>query len=103
MADSPALAAAIQRLHNATAIHLASEPVTLRAGEEILWDGVVEVFDLKGHPTARRAFGWTFRDGDGRSHHVAILSVPQVDTPLMAVRAWLVQSAQKTKPRRKVR
>jgi hypothetical protein len=28
------------------------------------WQGTVEVFDLIGHPKAKRAYAWTYRDGD---------------------------------------
>jgi hypothetical protein len=44
----------IRRLHGADAEHVTNVPVTETFQGKTVWDGVVEVFDLKGHPTAHR-------------------------------------------------
>ena len=44
--------------HGAEARHLDSVPVTEIASGETIWDEVVEVFELIGHPTAHRVYAW---------------------------------------------
>jgi len=44
------------------------------------WRGTVEVSDLIGHPKAKRAYAWTYRDGD-QNKTVAVLEIPPVDSP----------------------
>jgi hypothetical protein len=53
----------------------------------IVWEGEVEVFELEGHPKAKRAYGW--RDVD-RGDFTAVLEIPPVDCPNTAVRATIV-------------
>jgi hypothetical protein len=49
------------------------------------WEGTVEVFDLVGHLEAKRAYAWSYRDGD-QMKSVAVLGVPPVDSPQSAVK-----------------
>lgn len=52
------------------------------------WDGFVHVFDLEGHPNARRAFAWSLRiSGSTQSRFFAVLQTSQIATPLKAVKA----------------
>src|SRR5712691_11244946 len=48
----------IRRLHQAEATHVESVPVKESFQGKTVWDGIVEVFDLKGHPTAFRVYAW---------------------------------------------
>ena len=41
---------AINKLHGGKARHIESVPVTELFNRQVVWDGVVEVFKLKGHP-----------------------------------------------------
>ena len=52
---------------------------------KIAWQGTVEVFDLVGHPKARRAYAWTYRDGD-QNKTIPVLGIPPVDSPQSAVK-----------------
>lgn len=38
-------------------------PVTEIFRGQTIWQGEVEVFDLNGHPKAKRAYGWSHKDG----------------------------------------
>ena len=40
----------INKLHGGKAKHIESVPVTELFNGQVVWDGVVEVFKLKGHP-----------------------------------------------------
>jgi hypothetical protein len=47
-----------------------------------------EVFDLHGHPKAKRAYGWYHLDGknDEEERFVTVLEIPPVESALTAVR-----------------
>lgn len=53
----------IRRLHGAEATHIESVPVKETFKGETVWEGVVEVFDLVGHPTAHRVYAWAHDTG----------------------------------------
>jgi hypothetical protein len=55
-----------------------------------VWDGEVEVFDLKGHPLATRCHAWSYKDDEGKEHYTAVLGLPPVDSAQVAVKAALV-------------
>ncbi len=83
----------IHRLHGVKAKHAKSVPVKEVFNGQTVWDGVVEVFDLKGHPKANKAYAWA-HDTDDPLHpkrHVTVLHIPPVTSPELAVRAAIVQ------------
>ncbi len=47
---------AILRLHECEADYFETVPVTEPYQGRIVWDGEVEVFDIRGHPKAKRAY-----------------------------------------------
>jgi hypothetical protein len=79
----------IHKLHGATATHVESVPITESFKGRTIWDGVVEVFDLHGHPGTHRVYAWSHEteDPDSPTRHVTVLHVPPAVSPLMAVRA----------------
>jgi hypothetical protein len=62
--------------------------------QQIVWEGAVEVFNLKGHAKAKRAYGWAYKDGE-ENRFVAVLEIPPVDSANTAVRLAIAQKAQK--------
>ena len=91
---------AIQKMHGATATHRESVPVKEVFQGRTVWDGIVEVFDLHGHPDANTAYAWS-HDTDDPEHpirHVAVLHVPPAISPLTAVRAFIVQEFRNAQP-----
>lgn len=88
---------AVEHLHQCSARHLESVPVKETFRGETAWEGVVEVFDLTGHPKATRAYAWSHLDGDDDSDErfVAVLGVPPVDSPQNAVKVSIVADAKK--------
>lgn len=92
MTDDPAdLKIAIEREHGGTATFVKSEHVTETWEGITVWDGVVDVFDLIGHPTATRAYAWSSPiEGTDKRRFYAVLHVPPVDSPQKAVRASIV-------------
>ncbi len=88
------LRAAILKLHGAKATHHASVPVKEVFNGETVWDGIVEVFHLEGHPSANTAYAWFHDTGDPDkpTQHVTVLHIPPVVSPLTAVRAFIVHN-----------
>lgn len=84
---------AVERATGSAVEHLESVPVveTLRGGT--VWDGMVEVFSV-ANPPANRAYGWAV-EGETETEYVAVLGNPPVDSPVAAVRAWLVSESKK--------
>ncbi len=83
----------IRRLHDAEAEHLFSVPVREVFHGEVIWDGNVEVFDLKGHPTASRVYAWAHDTDDPKRprRHVTVLHLHPIKSAQDAVRAAIVQ------------
>lgn len=83
----------IHKLHGARATHVQSVPVKETFRGKTVWDGIVEVFDLAGHPKANRIYAWS-HDTDDPEHpkrHVTVLHIPPVVSPQTAVQAVIVQ------------
>lgn len=83
----------IFKLHGAEATHRESVPVKEVFQGETIWDGVVEVFDLKGHPKTHRAYAWS-HETDNPEHprrHVTVLHIPPAVSPQTAVQAAILQ------------
>ena len=94
------LKAIIHKLHGAEATHRESVPVKEVFQGETVWDGIVEVFDLEGHPKANTAYAWLHDTGDPDkpTKHVTVLHVPPVVSPITAVRAFIVQEFRHANP-----
>ncbi len=87
-----ALKEAIRNLHNCDSTWIESVSVTETFQGETVWNGVVEVFELHGHPSAARAYAWSHAVDDSENRRfVAVLHQEPVDSPEAAVRAAIVQ------------
>ena len=54
----------IRRLYGAEATHVESVPEKETFQGQTVWEGIVEVFDLKDHPKAHRVYAWAHDTGD---------------------------------------
>jgi hypothetical protein len=54
-------------------------------------DGIVEVFDLHGDPKAPRVYAWSRDTDTPKKRHVTVLHIPPVVSPVLAVRAAILQ------------
>ena len=81
----------IRRLHGADATHVESVSVKETFQGKTVWEGIVEVFDLRGHPKASRVYAW-MHDTDGpQKRHVTVLHIGPITSAVEAVRAVIVQ------------
>lgn len=84
---------AIRRLHGVEAKHVESVPVREDHEGTTIWEGIVEVFEIHGHPKASKVYAWTHDTDDPQKprRHVTILHVHPITSPEAAVRAAIIQ------------
>lgn len=83
----------IKKEHGCDSVHVRSEPLYEAFQGLTAWQGTVEVFDLIGHPKAKRAYVWQYEDDDKRTKTVTVLEIPPVDSAQTAVKAAIVAKA----------
>jgi hypothetical protein len=85
----------IRRVHGAEATHVESVPVKETFQGKTVWEGIVEVFDLAGHPMAFRAYAWSHDTDNYASprRHVTVLHAHPVKSAQDAVRAFIIQES----------
>jgi hypothetical protein len=83
----------IRQVHGADATHVESVPVKKTFQGKTVWEGIVEVFDLRGHPTAFRAYAWTHHTDIPNNPicHVTILHLHPIKSAQDAVNAAIIQ------------
>ncbi len=94
MKDIPLLKKAIKSTHGCESLHVESVEVKEVFEGHTAWEGTVEVFHLVGHPQAKRAYAWTYRDGD-QNKTIAVLEIPPIDSPQSAVKVAIAAKARK--------
>src|SRR5947208_11818083 len=92
------LQSAIERMHGGAATLSQSVPVRETFEGAPVWEGVVHIFKLAGHPTARRAYAWSSPiEGSSKRRFFAVLHQPPINSPQAAVRAAIVAERQAEK------
>jgi hypothetical protein len=82
----------IKRLHGVESTHVESVPIKEVFQDKTVWDGIVEVFELHGHPKAPRIYAWAYEtDNPKKPKHVTVLHFGPITSPLLAVRAAIIQ------------
>ena len=82
---------AVEGQHGGKAALVSAEPVNETFNGKTVWEGVVHVFDLEGHPKATRAYAWSSPiEGTERRRFYAVLHLGGIRSPLDAVRAAIV-------------
>jgi hypothetical protein len=82
----------IRRLHGVESKHLESVPIKETFEDRTIWEGIVEVFELIGHPEAPKAYAWAYAtDNPKKPRHVTVLHLGPVVSPILAVRAAIVK------------
>lgn len=76
---------AIETTHECKAVHAGTEIVIEFFRESIAWNGLVEIFDLEGHPKAKRCYAWSY-PGTNDTQYVIVLEIPPVDSAESAAR-----------------
>jgi hypothetical protein len=85
------LVTAVGHMHGCSATLSQSVPVLETFEGKPVWEGVVHVFDLAGHPTATRAYAWSSPiEGSTKRRFSVVLHTARINSPLEAVRAAIV-------------
>jgi hypothetical protein len=89
--DSRQLQDAVEHMNSCAARLARSVPVKERLDGAVEWEGVVDVFEITGHPTATQAYAWSSPiEGSDKRRFFAVLHQPTVPSPVEAVRAAIV-------------
>lgn len=90
-ANQNALKTAVESQHGCTATLAQSVPVKETFGGQVVWEGVVHVFRIQGHPKADTAYAWSSPiEGSEKRRFFAVLHIPPITSPVEAVRAAIV-------------
>jgi len=90
-AGLPAVLEAVEGQHGCRATLSRVAPVQEEHDGEVIWYGMVLVFDLIDHPSASIAYAWSDPvPGSDRRRFYAVLHAGPVDSPETAVRAAIV-------------
>ena len=79
---------AVEKEIGGIARHITSTPVIETFDESLLWEGVVETFEIGCNPTVKRCYGFAYRD-DETLRYVAIVETDEVNSPKMAVKTFV--------------
>lgn len=90
---------AVEHLHRCRAEHSSTVAVHEVFRGQTVWKGHVEVYDITGHPKAKRCYAWSHADGkdDSDERFVAVLEIPPVESAVTAVRVQIVADSKKGK------
>jgi hypothetical protein len=89
--DESDLRTAVESQHGCAARLVQSVPVSESFDGKTVWEGVVHVFEITGHPKAKQAYAWSSPiEGSDKRRFFAVLHVPPITSPVDAVRAAIV-------------
>jgi hypothetical protein len=90
----------IRRLHGVESRHVETVPIKETFRGQTVWEGAVEVFELIGHPSAKRLYAWSHDTDDSKQprRHVTVLHSHPIQSARDAVRAAIVQEFRSLEP-----
>ena len=86
---------ALEKACQCKARHVASKAVIEGFEGQVVWDGIVEVFDLQGHAQAKRGYVFYFVEDNGRTVIKTVLGISPVDSEVSAVRTAIAGTPRK--------
>jgi integrase len=89
----------IRHLHSVESTHVESIPVKEQFQGRTVQEGVVEIFELHGHPKAPKIYAWAHHTDDPKKpkRHVTVLHIEPITSAVLAVRAAIVERFIQTK------
>jgi len=89
--ETDQLKQAVEKMHGGTATLVQLVPADERNNGKQVWQGVVHVFDLAGHPKATRAYAWSSPiEGSNKRWFFAVLHLGAITGLVEAVSAAIV-------------
>jgi hypothetical protein len=90
---------AVEHMHHCKARVAEVVPVSETFQGQPVWQGLVHIFKLTGHPTATRCYAWSSPvEGSDKRRFFAALHIPPITSAQDAVRASIVQEYRKAPP-----
>jgi len=79
---------AVEKNIGGMARHVASTPVIEVFEGDLIWEGVVETFDVDCNPHVKRCYGFTYREDDSLGY-ATIAETDEVSSAKMAVKTFI--------------
>ena len=90
---------AVDHMHNCRARLVEVVPVSETFQGQPVWQGIVHIFELTGHPTATRCYAWSSPvEGSEKRRFFAVLHIPPITSAQDAVRVAIVQEYRTENP-----
>jgi hypothetical protein len=86
------LQGAVETMHRCKATYVGPELVIELFCGQIAWDGVVQIFDLAGHPKAKRCHAWSYLENH-KPQCTTVLEIPPVDSAETTVKVAVAAKA----------
>jgi len=85
------LRVAVEGMHSCQVTLSHTVPIRESFDGQPVWEGIVHVFDLKGHSSTTRAYAWSSPiEGSDKRRFFAVLHLGGIRSPIDAVRAAIV-------------
>ena len=85
---------AVEKNIGGMARHITSTPVIEIFDGSLMWEGVVETFDVACNPNVKRCYGFPYREDDTVTY-VTIAETDEVNSPEMAVKTFVASRMQR--------
>ena len=85
---------AVEKNIGGMARHITSTPVIEIFDGSLMWEGVVETFDVACNPNVKRCYGFSYR-GDDTLMYATIAETDEVNSPEMAVKTFVASRMQR--------
>jgi hypothetical protein len=85
---------AVEKNIGGMARHITSTPVIEIFDGSLMWEGVVETFDVACNPNVKRCYGFSYREDDTLTY-ATIAEKDDVNSPEMAVKAFVASRMQR--------
>ena len=87
---------AVEKHVGGIARHVTSTPVIEIFEESLMWEGIVETFEVACNPTVKRCYGFAYREDDTLQYAV-IAETDEVNSPKLAVKTFVASNVKKSK------
>ena len=85
------LPSVVEQMHDCSAMLVSTEAVSETFEGQPVWEGIVHVFEITGHPEATRCYAWSSPlESSSKRRFYAVLEIPPVQSAQDAVRAAIV-------------
>jgi hypothetical protein len=85
---------AVEKSVGGIARHVSSTAVIEVIDGSLLWEGVVETFEVSCNPTIKRCYGFAYREEE-TLQYATIAETDEVNSPKMAVKTFVASRVQR--------